>query len=50
MQRCSTAAATLSYFEGLLENRRSGKVQRLEGRGPLEDTEAVAPVELAAHQ
>ena len=29
---------------------RAQKVWRLEGRGPLEDTEAVAPVELAAHQ
>ena len=29
---------------------RAQKVWRLEGRGPLEDTEVVAPVELAAHQ
>ena len=29
---------------------RAQKVWRLEGRGPLEDMEVVAPVELAAHQ
>ena len=35
---------------GCLRPRARKRVQRLEGRGSLEDTEAVAPVELAAHQ
>ena len=35
---------------GCLRPRARKREQRLEGRGPLEDTEAVAPVELAARR